>query len=129
VPRSVWLNPDLVVEKFLPERRNGQYCVRTWLFLGDRERVALFYSDHPIVKERSIKGKEPLTEVPEDLRRMRRDLRFDFGKFDFAVVDGRTVLYDANRTPSLAGVSKTDPPPWLADLAGGLWDLLPGPSR
>jgi hypothetical protein len=125
VPLGVWFNPDLVVERFLPERRNGHYCVRTWLFLGDQERVALFYSDDPIVKSRNILGREPLTDVPADLRQMRRALGFDFGKFDYAVVDGRTVLYDANRTPALAGVSRTSPPPWLGKLASGIWTLLP----
>ena len=42
----------------------------------------------------------PLTEpVPEELRQTRRQLGFDYGKFDYGVVNGEVVLYDANRTP------------------------------
>jgi hypothetical protein len=89
----------------------------------------LFHSNHPIIKSHNIIGRELLTDVPDDLRQMRRDLGFDFGKFDFAIVEGRTVLYDTNRTPSLGGVSESDPPTWLAQLAAGLWALLPGRSR
>lgn len=129
VPGGVWYNPDLVVERFLPERRNGHYCVRTWLFLGDRERVALFYSKSPIVKSHSIIGREPLTAVPEDLRLMRRELGFDFGKFDFAVVDGQTVLYDANRTPTLGSIARAPCLPWMRQLADGIWTFLPEPAQ
>jgi hypothetical protein len=57
--------------------------------------------------------------VPEALRAERARLGFDYGKFDFVVVDGEAVLLDANRTPSA-------PPPSAAmdrsnaHLAGGL---------
>lgn len=120
VPRVIWANPDLVVEKFQPEVRDGRYWVRTWLFLGDEDRAARFWSDDPIVKGGNILGNERLEEIPEDLRSLRRELGFDFGKFDFAVVDGRTVLYDANRTPALGAVDSDEARPWLERLADGL---------
>jgi hypothetical protein len=126
VPHSVWLNRDLVVESFLPERRDEFYCVRTWLFLGNEERIALFWGRDPIVKSHSIIGRERLHDVPADLRQMRRDLGFDFGKFDYAIVDGRTVLYDANRTPGLGAVSREECLPWLRTMAGGIRNFLPG---
>lgn len=128
VPRVVWVNPDLVVEKFQPEVRDGRYWVRTWLFLGDEERAARFWSDDPIVKEGNILGKERLEEIPDDLRSMRSELGFDFGKFDFAVVDGRTMLYDANRTPALGAVDPDEARPWLEQLAGGLASFVPTPT-
>ena len=128
VPLGVWYNRDLVVERFLAERRDGYYCLRTWLFLGDQERMALFHSNDPVVKSHNIVGRERLEEVPEDLRAMRRELAFDFGKFDFAVVDGRTVLYDANRTPSLGAISREEALPWLRLLASGLSSYLRKPS-
>ncbi len=127
VPLGVWHNRDLVVERFLAERSDARYCLRTWLFLGDQERMAIFYSNDPVVKSHNIIGRDRLEEVPDDLRAMRRELGFDFGKFDFAIVDGRTVLYDANRTPSLGAVSMDEALPWLRELASGLWSYLPRP--
>jgi hypothetical protein len=128
VPKGVWHNRDLVVERFLAERKDGYYCLRTWLFLGDQERMALFHSREPVVKSHNIIGRELLTDVPAELRALRRELGFDFGKFDFAIVDGRTVLYDANRTPTLGNVSKPDSLVWLESLANGLWSFLPKPT-
>lgn len=129
VPGGVWYNPDLVVERFQTERRNGHFCVRTWLFLGNQERIALFYSTSPIVKSHNIVGREPLTDVPADLRQMRQELGFDFGKFDFAIVEGQTILYDANRTPTLGSISREQCLPWMRQLSEGIWTFLPRPAR
>ena len=125
VPLPVWLNRDLVVERFLPEKRDGLYCLRTWLFLGDRERMAIFFSKSPIVKSHNIIGRERLFDVPPELRQLRKELGFDFGKFDYVEVDGKPVLFDANRTPSLGTISRDDALPWLRDLAEGLHAFLP----
>ena len=98
VPLPVWFNPDLVVERFLPERSGDLYCMRMWTFLGDAEENITMFARQPIIKSRVAIRKEK-TEVPPELRQMRRELGFDYGKFDYGIVDGRVVLYDANRTP------------------------------
>jgi hypothetical protein len=120
VPRTVWFNPDLVVEKFLPERNDGLYCMRTWIFLGDKESHSLFYSDQPIIKSNNILRHEKLAEVPDELRQMRQDLAFDFGKFDYAIVNNRVILYDANRTPTMGDFSKEKLLPTIRLLAEGI---------
>jgi hypothetical protein len=124
VPWAVWCNPDLVVERFLPERSGEFYCVRTWLFFGDRESNSICYSEEPIVKGDNVVRRVPVPDIPQDLRRMRQELGFDFGKFDYAVVDGRTVLYDTNWTPTLGPFSRTEYEPRLRDFAGGIWAYL-----
>lgn len=124
VPEAVWDDDELVVERFLPERRDGRYCVRTWLFFGDRDRHALFTSDEPVIKSHNIMGFERLGEVPEALRQRRRELKFDFGKFDYAVVDGQPVLFDANRTPTIGDFPKERYLPLVQSLAGGLGAFL-----
>jgi len=123
VPWAVWHNPDLVVERFLPERRGDWYCLRTWVFLGDRETNSISYSKQPIIKSSNVVRRETVPEVPDELRRMRRDLGFDFGKFDYAIVDGQVVLYDANRTPTL-GKLKTQYLPGIRHLAEGIRAFL-----
>ncbi len=124
VPAAVWSNPAFVVEKFLAERRDGLYCLRTWIFFGSKETNGICYSRHPIAKANNIVRRDPLPEVPAELRRMRRELGFDFGKFDYAVVDGRVVLYDANRTPTLPGFPPEQLLPRVRLLADGIHGFL-----
>jgi len=124
VPAAVWNDRDLVVERFLAERRGDHYCVRTWLFFGDRERHAIFFSQAPIINSTNIADYERLGEVPEELRQLRRDLQFDYGKFDYAMVDGRVVLYDANRTPSIGAFPRERYFPIAQALAGGIHAFL-----
>jgi hypothetical protein len=125
VPRVVWDNPDLVVERFLPERRDSLYCLRTWIFLGDRETNSLYYSLQPIVKSSSnIVRREMVAEVPEELRQMRQNLGFDFGKFDYVIADRQVILYDANRTPTLGSLSKDQFMPRIRLLAKGIHAYL-----
>ena len=100
VDPAIWEQPDLVVERFEPEMVDGLFCLRMWKFLGDRETHTLAFSRHPIVKGKNVIRREEGGSVPEELRAIRRELGFDYGKFDYGLVDGRPVLYDANRTPT-----------------------------
>lgn len=120
VPYIVWLNPELIVERFLPEMREGFHCLRTWVFLGDRETNSLSYSKHAVVKSENVVRREVVADVPEELRQIRRRMGFDFGKFDYAIVDGRVVLYDANRTPTLGAATREQYLPRVRHLAEGL---------
>jgi hypothetical protein len=54
---------------------------------------------------------------------MRARLGFDYGKFDYGIVDGQVVLYDVNRTPA----ASSDPRHHrrtLAALPEGLYDFF-----
>ena len=117
VPRWVWERSDLIVERFTPERDGDDYVLRCWLFFGEQEYSVKLFSHHPVVKVRGIHRHEYLHEVPDSLRDARRALGFDFGKFDYVMVDGQAVLLDANKTPAIAGTSRT---PNLLRLATGL---------
>ena len=99
VPADIWDDPGFVIERFLPEQDESGYCVRAWVFCGDRERCTRYRGTHPIVKSATIVAHEP-APVPDELRAERVRLGFDYGKFDFVVRDGRAILLDANRTPS-----------------------------
>ncbi len=101
VPAAVWNDQKLVVEKFLPEREGEYFCIRQWLFIGDREYSQRVYSPKPIVKANDVVKRDYDCPVPEALRERRRQLGFDFGKFDYTVVDGEVVLFDTNSTPMM----------------------------
>ena len=99
VPAAYWERQDLVVEKFLPERDGEVYCLRQYYFLGDAEAGYLMRSRDPVVKGESALSMQP-APVPPEIRELRREMRFDYGKFDYVLRDGRVVLFDANRTPA-----------------------------
>lgn len=119
VPRVVWHNRSLFVERFLPERDGRNYAMRVWLFFGSRETHSRVVGPHPVVKGKDLLRIDPLGEVPDELRRRRAELGFDYGKFDYAVVDDRVVLFDANPTPGMPFESERYRPKAL-HLAAGL---------
>lgn len=124
VPEQVWTDPRLVVERFMPERHGALFGLRMWVFMGDRETHMLSYSTTPVAKAAAIVRQEPLGEVPPELRQRRREMGFDFGKFDYVVSDGRPVLLDANRTPTVGRFAPNAFVPRIDYLAGGLASLL-----
>ncbi|TIV27981.1 MAG: hypothetical protein E5V96_34050, partial [Mesorhizobium sp.] len=55
-------------------------------------------SPQNLVKGEDTIRREPVP-VPDELRALRRDLGFDYGKFDFVMHEGKALLLDANKTP------------------------------
>jgi hypothetical protein len=100
VPGGVWDNPNLIVQRFAAERDGSNYCCRHWLFFGHQEVSRRTLSPHPVVKA-GAKIERITCPVPKELRTIREQLGFDFGKFDYGIVDGEVVLYDVNRTPTV----------------------------
>jgi hypothetical protein len=99
VPKGVFANPALIVEKFRPERRGEHYCLRSYTFLGDRHHAELIWAPRPVVKRRHAVGWAE-AEVPPELVQARQALGVDYAKFDYVEVDGEVILLDVNRTPS-----------------------------
>jgi hypothetical protein len=125
VPKAVWRNSRLVVEKFLPERQGEMFCVRQYTFLGDREINTLAMGNSPIVKAHNVVKREVLSETPSGVRELRASFGFDFGKFDYVMHEGRIVLFDANRTPTYNPSSPAGSPSKLIlDLADGIDTFL-----
>jgi hypothetical protein len=118
VPQEMRTDPDLVVERFLPEQDARGYYVRHWVFFGAAERCNRVLGAHPVVKAADIIERIPVP-VPDEIREWRRRLGFDYGKFDFVIHEGKPVLIDVNRTPTV--------PPTLSDaLRAGNADLAQG---
>jgi hypothetical protein len=126
VPRAVWHNPRLVVERFLPERRDDLYVLRRYVFLGSREYNTMAFSPVPIVKARNVLRREVLRETPEALRAMRERMGFDYGKFDYVMHDGQVILFDANRTPTHNARHAAGSSSVIAELARGIDDFFHG---
>jgi hypothetical protein len=121
VPAWVWQRSDLVVERFLPEIEDDLFVLRCWVFLGQREFGVKLCGRDPVVKAGSAVHYEYISGVPDPLRAERERLGFDFGKFDYVIHDGTTVLLDANKTP--VSVRSKHVTPQLLDLADGIGDF------
>lgn len=122
VPGWVWSRDDLLVERFMPERANGLFALRGWVFLGSAGYSYRLFSTDPMVKTGTMVDYEYLEETPTELEQARQRMGFDFGKFDYVVHDGRAILLDANKTPSFAGDPRSER---LSRLAEAVMEFLP----
>lgn len=126
VPPAVWSNPALVVERFLAERDGDANILRTWVFFGDRFTHFKWWSHKRVIKIASCFKRENAGEVPEELWQRRRELGVDFAKIDYGLVDGKVVLYDVNRTPTVGNAPIEDLRPRINHLQAGLESMLAG---
>jgi hypothetical protein len=101
VPRRVWTNPALVVERFLPERRGQQYAMRAWAFFGDRGQTKIFYGDDPWIKGRNSDMHVLPDPPPPTLMEARHRLGLDYAKMDYVLHEGEPVLIDVSLTQGL----------------------------
>lgn len=99
VPRAVFKNKNLVVEKFLPEIDGDDYVLRYYYFFGDCEMCFLLKSKEKVIKFSNAFQVEE-TPIHPDVRAMRKKIGCLFGKMDYVVHDGRPIVFDLNRTPS-----------------------------
>jgi len=123
VPDALWTDPTLAVEKFVPERDPRGFALRTWVFMGSRETCSRCISPEPIVKGDAVIARD-IVSVPDELRRARKRLGFDYGKFDFVVHDGKAVLLDANVTPTIPENLSEELRRSVRHLASGLLEFL-----
>lgn len=102
VPQNILRLQGIIVEKFQPEFEDGLYHIRFYNFLGHRGNCMRVASKSPLVHiDHSVK----VEQIPFDARieELRRDLQFDYGKFDYVVRGDEVVLFDANKTTGFVG--------------------------
>jgi len=120
VPSAVFDNPSLHVERFLEEATEEGYVLRSYNFCGDRWFTRRRVSADPIVRAWNSRLIDS-PPVPPELVELRKQLGFDFGKFDFVICDGRPVVLDINTTPTIVvGDSHDELIENLKDLAHGI---------
>jgi hypothetical protein len=97
VPESWRDASNLVLERFLPERDGELYAVRNCLFLGAAHTCERRLAASPVVNSGTAVSSEQIEPDPRMVA-LRSELGFDYGKFDYVMIDGEPVLLDANKT-------------------------------
>jgi hypothetical protein len=111
VPPRLFNDPNVVVEKFQPEFQDGIYFMRALLFLGERATCTRFASKEPIVNGSTQISSERVEPHPEIIQ-LAKAMKFDYGKFDYVIHEGKPVLLDANKTTG--GVTASNDPKKVA---------------
>jgi hypothetical protein len=124
VPSGVWRNPRLVVERFLPEAEGDLFVVRSLALFGDRWINRRRLSPSPIVKAERIVRAEEVEPHPDVFDAARR-LKLDRGKIDYVVRDNRAVIFDVNRTNTMAAFTPAGRAQTCERLAEGLRHFWP----
>ncbi|MGO8994643.1 MAG: hypothetical protein ACLQVI_15110 [Polyangiaceae bacterium] len=106
VASADWENPEILVERFVPEMDGKDYVTRAMNFLGDRVTCGKLVGPHPIVNGETQTRIERV-EPPREMLRLRKKMGFDFGKFDYVMRDGEPILLDANKTVGTSNIPMT----------------------
>ena len=106
VPHGVWGNKYLVVEKLLTERLdNGEYMHRCYFFFGTVEHITWFAAPQPVIKGSNSTSRGVSNQIPEIMQETREAFGFGYGRFDYTIVDGETIIFDVNRTPAYGSLT------------------------
>lgn len=97
VPLQWFERRDMIVQRFCPEFEEGLYHVRLYQFLGDRHTCTRVSSPRPVVNDLSSVRSVSI-EVHPEIEKIRYELKFDYGKFDYVIHNGEPVLLDINKT-------------------------------
>lgn len=126
VPAEAWTNPNLVVQKFRPERDSaGLYRLRCWYVLGDRGFNVITLAERPVVRGKDIIKRWVTDEpTPTELTALRKAMCMDYGRIDYVMLDGKPVIYDINRTPTSSLGAVTAYASQWRELAEGVVSFL-----
>ncbi len=101
MPEKYFLDPTLVVEKFLPEcllePMGDVYCLNYYKFFGSYNLGQKLYSYNKIVTGASAFKRE-VTDPHPDVIDIRYKLGMDYGKLDYTIVNGEVILLDVSKT-------------------------------
>lgn len=97
VPIEIANDPDIIIERFLPDQRDGIYTAYAYQFLGSASICRRLTSPQPIVKG-DTSANVDLDDPHPQAERWRKQFNLDYGKIDYVINNGLPVLLDVNKT-------------------------------
>jgi hypothetical protein len=88
----------MIVERFLPGNLNLPVEKCRYSFMFDTELNLRSTYDDLLCHPAKVLSTELIADVPEPVRRVRRERRLDYGAIDYFMVDGAAIVVDANKT-------------------------------
>lgn len=107
VPATVWADERLFVERFAPGNLTLPLLKYRYNFFLDIEQNTRSTFSSVIYDDETVEKFEVVQEVPDEVRRVRRDLHLDYGAIEYFVVGDDCFVIDANKTV-------TQPDAWIA---------------
>lgn len=95
-----YFGPEYIVQKFLPEEKDGRFVLRQYYFLGDMHFLSLQTSGAAIIHTGTPMSLEEWAP-PHELLALRERLGLEYGRIDFVQVDGKPFVTSVNRSPAL----------------------------
>ncbi|MDX6767022.1 MAG: hypothetical protein SFU85_09540 [Candidatus Methylacidiphilales bacterium] len=118
VPRHLWKNRDFVVERFLQEKENDTFVVRTAYFLGTVQAGFKLIGPDPVLRWHQKLVEETCAIDPEVIA-YRDRIHLDYGTIDYILREGKPVILDVNKTVGGPTASLLDNP-LTHSLAAGI---------
>ena len=118
VPYGVWGNDNLIVERFIGNPEGRLFYTHYCAFFGDKEIAGRLASPNPNVKFGNAVSDEE-TPIPDEVRQWRKDIKIDYGRFDYLEAEGKYFLIDVNKTEG-GGTMCYQYPAEMDFLASGL---------
>jgi len=124
VPKIVWDDPSLIVERYHAERKGDLYGLRQLFLVGETYAMRQAWGPNPVVKGESTVERHWLEgPPPPEVLDVARAHGIEFGKIDFTVVDGQAFVFDIARTPTGTRWIKSNPDV-IRHLCRGIKPLL-----
>ena len=125
VPDALRDDPELVLERFVPELDEEGYVLRKAWYLGRRGISWRSHARSAVIKASGIRRRVVIEGDPT-IDAWRTGIGLEFGKVDYVCPQGEAIPLDVNPTPGCVGTGLLPGvPPLLDVLAPGLDDLWP----
>lgn len=98
VPRSVWSNPALIVEKFLADPAAPSITKWRWDFCLDEGITTEAVFSDPLCQPESMLSVGTQPAPPAEIAALRSKMRLDYGSIDFFMTPAGAVPIDVNKT-------------------------------
>jgi len=98
VPKSVWGDPRLLVERFLPGTMDLPIVKHRYDFFFEVELNTRVAYQSLLCDPETLTEFDVDPDVPQAIRDLRKQLSLDFGAIDYFMEDGEAIPIDANKT-------------------------------